>query len=91
VSVAAATTFAVEVRPGRIELPTYGLGNRRGLSPSSSSITTCDDAENVLAFCLAFFDRESPDVAAVLRAWSTLPEPVREGILAMVKASKPRA
>jgi hypothetical protein len=44
-----------------------------------------------LAFCLAFFDRESPDLAAVTRAWSTLPEAVRAGILAMVEASRPRA
>lgn len=79
-----------EVPPIGIEPTTYGLGNRRGVSASSDGATTCDDAENVLAFCLAFFDRESPDLAAVVRSWSTLPEAVRAGILAMVEASRPR-
>jgi len=43
-----------------------------------------------LAFCLAFFDRESPELAAVVRSWSTLPETVRAGIVAMVRASLPK-
>jgi len=32
---------------------------------------------------------ESAELAAVITAWPTLPEPVKAGILAMVKAVKP--
>jgi len=36
---------------------------------------------------LALLERETPDLAAVIRAWPTLPEPVKAGIVAMVRAS----
>lgn len=44
--------------------------------------------ENVLASCLAFLSEKSPDLADVVRAWPKLPEPLRAGILAMVRATK---
>ena len=40
-----------------------------------------------MADCLALLDRERPDLAAVVEAWDRLPEAVRVGVLAMVKAS----
>jgi integrase len=84
---AALTAAGSEVPPIGIEPTTYGLGNRPADSTNTNSLTTYDDAENVLAFCLAFLDRESPDLAAVVRSWSTLSEAMRAGILTMVRAS----
>jgi len=78
------------VPPIGIEPTTYGLGNRPTVSATNNSLTTCDESQSVLAFCLAFFDRESPELAAVVRSWSTLPEAVRAGIVAMVRASVPK-
>ena len=46
------------------------------------------DSGNVLASCLAFLTPKMPDLAAVVKAWPYLPEPVKAGILAMVKAVK---
>jgi hypothetical protein len=52
--------------------------------------SSCDDPRNQLgAFLGALAARiapASPDLAAVLSAWANLPEPVKAGILAMVKA-----
>ena len=50
------------------------------------------DSENpsvVLASCLAFLAEKVPDLASVVKAWPVLPEPVKAGILAMVRASYP--
>ena len=41
----------------------------------------------VLASCLAFWDRECPDWAAVARAWPVLPPVIRAGIMAMIQAT----
>ncbi|MGD1001192.1 MAG: hypothetical protein ABSA67_10905 [Candidatus Brocadiia bacterium] len=41
-----------------------------------------------MASCLAFLSEKSPDLADVVRAWPKLPEPLRAGILAMVRATK---
>jgi hypothetical protein len=35
---------------------------------------------------LAFLERESPDLALVVKAWDSLPEVVRTSIVAMVDA-----
>jgi hypothetical protein len=43
--------------------------------------------ESVLAFCLALLQRKVPDLAAVVKAWPNLPEPIRRAILAMVEAA----
>ena len=43
------------------------------------------------AFLAPFGTRNAPDLAAVVNAWSDLPEPIRAGILAMVKAARPGA
>ena len=44
-------------------------------------------SQSVLASCLAFLTKKSPDLVAVIEAWPDLPEPVKAGILAMVKVS----
>ena len=41
-----------------------------------------------MASCLAFLAEKMPDLAAVVEAWDRLPEAVKAGILAMVKAVK---
>jgi hypothetical protein len=43
-----------------------------------------------LASCLAFLNRKSPDLAMLVERWDALPEAVRAGIVAMVKAAQPR-
>jgi hypothetical protein len=40
-----------------------------------------------LAFCLASLAAKSPDLAAVVASWNTLPEALRAGIVAMVAAA----
>jgi hypothetical protein len=40
-----------------------------------------------LAFCLAFLSQNQPDLAAVIKAWPTLPAPIKAAILAMIKST----
>jgi hypothetical protein len=47
--------------------------------------------ENVLASCLALLARKSPDLALLVERWNDLPEAVRAGIAAMVKAADPQS
>ena len=53
----------------------------KGVSPNS---------ETVLASCLAFLVEKMPDLARVVKAWPELPEAIKAGILAMVKATRER-
>ncbi len=46
------------------------------------------DLRLVLASCLAFLTEKMPDLASVIDAWNDLPDAVKAGILAMVKAVK---
>src|SRR5439155_11661531 len=57
--------------------------------PLTNSATS-DDAPENLAFCLAFLAKKSPDLALLVEGWETLPDAVRAGIVAMVKAASPR-
>jgi hypothetical protein len=41
-----------------------------------------------VADCVAFLAEKSPDLAAVVDAWEGLPEPIRQGIVAMVRAAQ---
>jgi hypothetical protein len=42
-----------------------------------------------LASCLALLAQISPDLALLVQHWEALPEAVRAGIVAMMKASLP--
>jgi hypothetical protein len=46
-----------------------------------------ENAARALAFCLSFLNQKSPDLALLVERWDALPEVVRAGIMAMVKAS----
>ncbi|HEY2411378.1 MAG TPA: hypothetical protein VGI40_04015 [Pirellulaceae bacterium] len=41
-----------------------------------------------MACYVAFLERESPDLAAVVKGWNDLPPAVRAGIVAMVMAAR---
>jgi len=53
------------------------------------SADAIQDKQNVLAFCLSFLHQKSPDLALLVERWDALPDAVRAGIAAMVKASNP--
>ena len=67
--------------------PLNGLANRRASSVSSGESSTCDSADSDLASYLALLTEKSPDLAPVVRAWPDLPEAVKAGIPAMVRAN----
>jgi hypothetical protein len=72
-----------------------GLENRHlqpdAFSTSANGNTTSGNtagrAENDLAVCLAFLAKRSADLAFLAERWEQIPDAVRAGILAMVKAS----
>jgi DNA-directed RNA polymerase subunit RPC12/RpoP len=64
-----------------------GLQNRRPLSASCSESSISATDENDLASSLALLAKKSPDLALVAERWEALPEAVRVGIVAMVKAA----
>ena len=61
------------------------------LTQPFARIDTSENAPRVLAFCLAFLNQKSPDLALLVERWDDLPEAVRAGIVAMVKATNPGA
>jgi hypothetical protein len=69
------------------EPTTPGLGNRKPISASAESPSTCDNSENSVAFYVALLEREAPDLAAVVKAWNCLPPALKAGIVAMVQAA----
>jgi hypothetical protein len=77
----------MSVRLAGFEPATYGLGNRSAEAQSDCSTMTSGGDELVLADCLALLERVSPDLALLAARWVKLPEPIRAGILAMVRAS----
>jgi hypothetical protein len=74
---------------GGIEPSAYGLKVRHLPDVSRSFEIAYDNADSVLGFCLATLQRHYPDLASVVAAWDNLPEAVRAGILAMVRAVCP--
>ena len=64
-----------------------GLQNQLHDSASPSQSSTSGNAEENLAFCLAFLAQKSPDLALIVERWDSLPEPVRAGIVAMIKVA----
>lgn len=61
-----------------------GFQDRCQDSTSNETPTGCDDSPNALGGLLGAL---GPELAAVVEAWPTLPEAVRAGIVAMVRAS----
>ena len=72
------------VRAVGIEPTTYGLKVRRRQDVTSCHATPSDDADSVLALCLATIKETCPRLATVVDTWPELPEPIRAAILAMV-------
>ena len=54
--------------------------------PHGTSSTSANDAER-LAFCLALLSQKSTDLALLVERWEVLPDALRAGIVAMVKAA----
>jgi hypothetical protein len=74
--------------PAGVEPATYGLGNRTGNSVKLDSTNTSANPPKNLAECLALLAQNSPALALVAECWNGLPDPVRAGIVAMVKAAR---
>ncbi len=64
-----------------------GLENRCAPVVSSCNSETSNNGESDWALCLALLARKAPDLALVIQRWSSLPEAVQTGILAMIRAS----
>jgi hypothetical protein len=47
----------------------------------------CENNANNLASCLALLAKKSPDLVHVVENWHSIPEAIRAGIIAMVKAA----
>jgi hypothetical protein len=50
--------------------------------------STSENHEKNLAFCLAFLNAKSADLARVVERWEVLPEHIRAAILALVDSVK---
>jgi hypothetical protein len=70
-----------------LEPRTYGLKDSSAGNLSLEHTVTSDDLEKNLASCLALLARKSADLALLVERWDALPETVRAGIVAMVKAT----
>ncbi len=89
---------ADQLPPAGFEPATLGLGNPSRSSPETKALPSeklaihevGQGAEKaVLASCLAHLNPVSPDLAFLMDRWPGLPEALRAGILAMVKAATP--
>jgi hypothetical protein len=67
-----------------LEPATSGLKGRCSESITPDEQAVCDGSQNTLGVLLAVLQREAPELATVVTAWSTLPEPIRAAILTMV-------
>lgn len=65
-----------------------GLEGRPEPIESPAITNTCDERRESLSLCLSCWRQKVPDLIEVIRAWSTLPEPFRLGIVAMVSTAK---
>jgi hypothetical protein len=70
-----------------LTLPPRGFEPLSGYSEGTTDSQVTQNQENVLAVCLALLEQKYPDLAGIVRAWPELPEALRAGIVAMVKAS----
>ena len=68
-------------------IPYSGLANRSDLPASHSPPDTSGDDQKNLAVYLALLAKKSLDLALTVERWDSLPEAVRAGIMAMVRAA----
>ena len=73
-----------------LEPRTHGLKGHGPESVYSGTDKTCEGDSHDVAVYLATILREHSDLAPIVDAWPVLPEPVRAGIVAMVKAATSR-
>jgi hypothetical protein len=66
-----------------------GFRDRATVSANLTPISPSDTPPKNLASCLALLARQSPDLALVAERRESLPEAVRAGIVAMVRAAHP--
>jgi hypothetical protein len=63
-----------------------GLENRSRSATSIEHTDSCKTAKNRLSPDLSLAADECSELGGLIRAWPMLPEPIKAGILAMVKA-----
>jgi hypothetical protein len=63
-----------------------GLENRATPPIKCNGPSTSEDPENGLAHCLAILAPKYPDLALLVTRWHALPQMVRAGIVAIVRA-----
>jgi hypothetical protein len=72
----------------RVELTLADLQSAVEFTEPAALQDVTQNESRVLAFCLAFLQRESPDLARIVKRWNSLPSALRAGILAMVDCVK---
>ena len=72
----------MEFEPGNI-----GFAVRSDDHAGDDDTSTYERDPEILTSCLVVLERNGPDLAAMVAAWPALPEPVKAGILAMVRAA----
>ena len=70
-----------------VEPTTHGFSVRCTSDVTHAEPRTTDDHESDSASCSALSAAGDPDFALVAKAWPTLPEAVRAGIVAMIRAA----
>ncbi len=73
--------------PGRIRTYDQSIMSRRPDSIAPETTTVYDDTPETPASNHDSLTENDPDLAAVVEAWADLPDAVRAGIVAMVRAS----
>jgi hypothetical protein len=66
-----------------------GLENRNGSVSNADNTSTSDGDEETLPVSLPVAVQIHPDLATLIDRWPMLPEPLRQGIMAMVRAATP--
>ena len=75
------------MRAEGFEPSTYGLKVRHRSDVTSCRVKPSDDADSVLALCLATIRETCPSLAYVVDAWADLSEPIRAAIRALVNSA----
>ena len=70
-----------------LEMEAAGIEPAAGLPEPQISQSLAPTAENTLAHSLACQVEKDPNLKLLVEHWDSLPEPLRAGIIAMVRAS----